>query len=144
MRNRLCKSDETPKHFKETTIAPLDSGAPRRTFLKTLAVAGASAVLPGSGLLGQGTSGGSRIVPGRIDVHHHMFPPFYVKAMEDAMRADGFTPRPWTPATSLDLMDKAGVATAMLSPVQRLVMDSMSERSEKSLTLARQHNEYGA
>ena len=60
------------------------------------------------------------------------------------MKADGFTPRPWTPATSLDMMDKAGVATAMLSPVQRLVMDSMSERSEKSRSLARQSNEYAA
>src|SRR6267378_6381248 len=97
MRNRVCTSDKTAKDFCGTTVAPLDSGASRRTFLKTLAVAGASAVMPPSSLLGQNTSGGNRVIPGRIDVHHHLFPPFYVKAMEDAMRADGFTPRPWTP-----------------------------------------------
>ena len=144
MRNRFCNSHDNSKDFGNVKVAPIDSAASRRSFLKALAVAGASAALPSSGLLGQTTSGVSRIVPGRIDVHHHMFPPFYVKAMEDEMKADGFTPRPWTPATSLDMMDKAGVATAMLSPVQRLVMDSMSERSEKSRSLARQSNEYGA
>jgi predicted TIM-barrel fold metal-dependent hydrolase len=144
MRNRFCCSPENSEDFGDTKVTPFDSGASRRAFLKTLVVAGASAILPSSGLHGQTTSGGSRMVPGRIDVHHHMFPPFYVKAMEDEMKADGFTPRPWTPATSLDMMDKAGVATAMLSPVQRLVMDSMSERSEKSRSLARQSNEYGA
>ena len=144
MRNSFCKNHETREDFGNATYAPFDSGASRRKFLKALAVAGASAVLRPSGLLGQTTSGGSRVTPGRIDVHHHMFPPFYVKAMEDEMRASGFSPRPWTPATSLDMMDKAGVATAMLSPVQRLVMDSMSERSEKSRNLARQSNEYGA
>ena len=41
-------------------------------------------------------------------------------------------------------MDKHGVATAMLSPVQRLVMDSMSDRSDRARSLARQNNEYGA
>src|SRR5258708_37850652 len=102
MRNRFCKSHETPENFGETTFAPVDSGASRRKFLKALAVAGASAVLPASGLLGQTTSGGSRVIPGRIDVHHHMFPPFYVKAMEDEMRASGLLPdpglqqHPWT------------------------------------------------
>src|SRR5882762_9084319 len=144
MRNRFCNSHDNSKDFGNVKVAPIDSAASRRSFLKALAVAGASAALPSSGLLGQTTSGVSRIVPGRIDVHHHMFPPFYMKAMEDEMKADGFTPRPWTPATSLDMMDKAGVATAISSPVQRLVMDSMSERSEKSSSLARQSNEYGA
>ena len=45
---------------------------------------------------------------------------------------------------SLDMMDKAGVATAMMSPVQRLVMDSMSDKSERARSLARQSNEYVA
>ncbi len=108
------------------------SGASRRNFLKALAVAAASAAMPANGLLGQSSTGGSRVIPGRIDVHHHMLPPFYVKAMESELRTGGFKVRPWTPETSLDLMDKAGVATAMMSPVQRLVMDSMSDKSEKS------------
>jgi predicted TIM-barrel fold metal-dependent hydrolase len=116
----------------------------RREFVKSLALAGAGAVLPASGLLAQIASPSAHAAPGRIDVHHHMFPPFYVKAMEDELRASGFAARPWTPALSIELMDKHGIATAMLSPVQRLVMDSMSDRSEKARGLARQNNEYGA
>jgi predicted TIM-barrel fold metal-dependent hydrolase len=116
----------------------------RREFVKSLALAGAGAVLPASGLLAQIASPAPHATPGRIDVHHHMFPPFYVKAMEDELRSSGFTARPWTPALSIELMDKHRIATAMLSPVQRLVMDSMSDRSEKARSLARQNNEYGA
>ena len=107
-------------------------------------MAGAGAILPGTRLSAQVTSPSVRALAGRIDIHHHIFPPFYVKAMEDQMRASGFTLRPWTPAISIDMMDKHGIATAFFSPVQRLVMDSMSDRSEKGRTLARQHNEYGA
>jgi hypothetical protein len=144
MRNPFCKSHESCEDFGKATYAPFDSGASRRKFLKALAVAGASAVLPASGLLGQSKTGVSHVVPGRIDVHHHLFPPFYVKAMEAELRANGFTLRSWTPSTSLDMMDKAGVAVAMLSPVQRLVMDSMSDRSDRARSLARQNNEYNA
>ena len=107
MRNRFCKSHETPKELAKATVAPLDVGASRRKFLQALAAAGASTILPASGLLGQSTLGGSRVTPGRIDVHHHLFPPFYIAAMQDELRASGFAPRPWTPATSLDMMDKA-------------------------------------
>ena len=138
MGNRYCKSDETPEDIGQPRNAPSESGTSRRTFLKTLAVAGASAILPATGLRGQTSSGGSHVIPGRIDVHHHMFPPFYIKAMEEELRASGFVPRAWTPSTSIDMMDKAGVAVAMVSPVQRLVVDSMSEKSEKSRSLARQ------
>jgi predicted TIM-barrel fold metal-dependent hydrolase len=118
--------------------------ASRRKFLKSLALTGAVAIMPGRELLAQNTSAVAGATPGRIDVHHHMFPPFYVKAMEDELRASGFTDRHWTPAVSIDIMDKHGIATAMLSPVQRLVMDSMSDRSERARSLARQNNEYGA
>jgi predicted TIM-barrel fold metal-dependent hydrolase len=41
-------------------------------------------------------------------------------------------------------MDKHGIATAMLSPVQRLVLDSMSDRTERARSLTRQSNEFGA
>src|SRR5437879_4443425 len=81
---------------------------------------------------------------GRIDVHHHMLPPAYAAAVEKEMRETGFNPRPWAPAISLEAMDKHGIATAMLSPVQRAVMDTMSDRSERARTLARLNNEYGA
>ncbi len=144
MKNRVSGSREVSRSFSKAEHSPSDFTSSRRKFLKALAVAGAGAILPASGLLGQSASGVTRITPGRIDVHHHMFPPFYVKAMESELRAQGFVARPWTPATSLDMMDKAGVATAMLSPVQRLVMDSMSDKSEQARRLARQSNEYVA
>jgi 6-methylsalicylate decarboxylase len=111
----------------------------RRELLKTVAAA-----IPAGALFAQATSPGARTIPGRIDVHHHMQPPFYVNAMEQELRASGFNPRPWTPAVSLDAMDKHGVAAAMLSPVQRVVADSMSDRSERARSLARQNNDYGA
>jgi 6-methylsalicylate decarboxylase len=120
------------------------AGVSRRELLKTLAAAGAGAIVSGSHLLGQATSSAPRATPGRIDVHHHLYPPAYLKAMEKEMAATGFNPRPWTPSVSLEAMDKTGVATSMLSPVQRLVNDSMSDKSERARTLVRQNNEYGA
>jgi 6-methylsalicylate decarboxylase len=144
MRNRFCSDHGTSQDFDNTNVQSLDSGESRRAFLKTMAMAGVRAALPASAVFGQAASGASRVVPGRIDVHHHLFPPFYVKEMEQMLRETGFSPRPWSPNTSIDMMDKAGVSVAMLSPVQRLVMDSMSERNEKSRGLARRSNEYAA
>ena len=99
----------------------------------------AAAAIPAAGLLAQ-----SRAPKGRIDVHHHLFPPDYLKEMEGEMKANGFAPRAWTPQISLELMDKHDVATAMLSPVQRLVLDSMSEKNERSRKLVRINNDYNA
>lgn len=100
---------------------------------------GAAALLPAAGVLAQ-----NRAPRGRIDVHHHLYPPAYMAAMEKEMKETNFAPRPWTPETSIEMMDKHGVATAMLSPVQRLVMDSMSERNERSRMLVRLNNDYNA
>ena len=99
----------------------------------------AAAAIPAAGLLAQ-----SRAPKGRIDVHHHLFPPDFLKEMEGEMKANGFAPRAWTPQISLELTDKHDVATAMLSPVQRLVLDSMSEKNERSRKLVRINNDYNA
>src|SRR6202521_1495273 len=128
MGNRASGNFGTSAMFGNETGHRFGSGASRRKFLKALAMAGAGAILPRSGLIAQVTSPSVRPLAGRIDVHHHLFPPFYIKAMEDQSRSGGFNPRPWTPATSIDMMDKHGIATAFVSPVQRLVMDSMSDR----------------
>jgi predicted TIM-barrel fold metal-dependent hydrolase len=138
MRNRISEVRKTTGDAVQSAYAPFDAGTSRRNFLKALAVAGASAVLPASGLLPQSMSGGGRATAGRIDVHHHLYPPSVVQAMGFKMN------KPWTPQISLDMMDKAGVATAMLSPVQGLVKDSMSGKDAKSRDLVRQINEYGA
>jgi predicted TIM-barrel fold metal-dependent hydrolase len=140
MGNRISGVSGTAGDFAKSAYAPFDSGTSRRGFLKALAVAGASAVLPASGLLGQATSSGSRVMAGRVDVHHHMYPPSYVKAMAYT----GGMSKTWSPQTSMDMMDKAGVATAILSPIQGLVKDSMSGKDARSRDLTRQNNEYGA
>jgi len=113
----------------------LQQGTSRRDFLKTAAIAGAGALLPAGILLAQN---GARVQAGRIDVHHHLYPPDFVKAVDFHMN------RPWTPQTSIDKMDKAGVATAMLSPVQLLVRDTMSGKDQKTRDLVRISNEYNA
>src|SRR3954463_16030343 len=49
--------------------------------------------------------------PYRIDVHHHFFPPEYVKAIGDLAAAFP----PWNTAQSLDVMGKSNVEKAMIS-----------------------------
>ena len=127
----------TAKHDSAESARPVCSPS-RREFLKTVAVAGAGIALSGTELIAQNALG----TPGRIDVHHHMAPEFYVKAMGRELGPS--TLRSWTPALSLEVMDKAGVATAILSPVQGVVRDSLSDRSDRARSLARQNNEVGA
>ena len=122
--------------FREATAKPFNPGASRRKFLKTLAMAGAGSALCGRGALAQAISPSVLPMRGRIDVHHHFFPPFYIEAMKDQLASSGFTLRQWSPAISLDMMDKHGIATAFVSPVQRLVMDS-HERARRKRTQPR-------
>jgi predicted TIM-barrel fold metal-dependent hydrolase len=55
----------------------------------------------------------------RIDVHHHLLPPPYVSAMGDALRRQApdfaFVLDQWSPARSIDEMNKYGVASAITS-----------------------------
>jgi len=113
----------------------------RRDLLKTLA-AGTAAVLPAAGLLGQAPGAARR--NGRIDVHHHMLPPFYPAEMAAELKATGFNARPWTPQVSIEAMDNAGVDASLVSPIQRVVLDSMSDKSERARSFAGRNNEYGA
>jgi predicted TIM-barrel fold metal-dependent hydrolase len=80
----------------------------------------------------------SRAKARRIDVHHHFFPPDYVTAIT-ALGA-GASPA-WTPARSLEDMDRSGIATAILSlsPPAAAVSDTAQSRS-----IAHDANEYGS
>jgi len=96
----------------------------RRDLLKTLAAAG------GATLLAQDKKGrGGR---GRIDVHHHMLPPFQPSVAN----------RKYTPQMSLDEMDKFGTESAILSLT--IAGDLLYDGSEKAAAFARRANEYGA
>src|SRR6266850_6915985 len=99
MRDRIFTSGESAASVGHTNSATPTSGASRREFLTSLAVAGAGAMLPASGainLIAQVT----RTMRGRIDVHHHMAPPSYVKAMDREI-APTAAYRKWSPAVSL-------------------------------------------
>jgi 6-methylsalicylate decarboxylase len=54
--------------------------------------------------------------PHRIDVHHHLVPPPWVDAVKRA-KLDNPPMVNWTPEKSLEDMDKAGTATAIVSPM---------------------------
>ena len=55
--------------------------------------------------------------PHRIDVHHHILPPFYVAALEriGITSATGFSLPKWSPEKALAIMDTHGIATAITS-----------------------------
>jgi 6-methylsalicylate decarboxylase len=97
----------------------------RRRFLG----AGAAALL-------RGAAGAEK--PHRIDIHHHLFPPTY----NTAIVALGQPASPtWTPARSIDEMDKSGIATSVvsLSPPAVAFPDVALARR-----IAREANEYAA
>ncbi len=80
---------------------------------------------------------------GRIDVHHHIMTPRYVAAR----RAQGLSPGPgyegalqWTPEDSLARMDKAEIATALLSNPS--LWTSFARDEARALT--RENNEFAA
>ena len=76
----------------------------------------------GAGALALTAAGGGRAMaqatptakPFRIDVHHHLSPPTYVTASNESGFGDALM-KNWTIEKSLADMDKAGIATAMLS-----------------------------
>jgi predicted TIM-barrel fold metal-dependent hydrolase len=58
-------------------------------------------------------------MPHRIDTHHHIYPSAYLDKAGEHLKVvtHAFYPRlvKWTPAESLEAMDKAGIATAVVS-----------------------------
>jgi len=86
-----------------------------------------------AGLAAQNSRPAAATKAGRIDVHHHFQTQFV---------AGGGAVRAWTPARSLEQMDKFGISFAMLShPGDG---DRVMDGTEKGSTLARQINEFGA
>jgi 6-methylsalicylate decarboxylase len=79
----------------------------------------------------------------KIDLHVHYLTPEYRKALLDAGEhlPDGFPTPPWNAEEHLDLMERQGIATALLSASSPHI--NFGNR-EKSRALARSVNEYGA
>src|ERR1041384_8532966 len=112
--------------------------ASRREFLGGLAVLGAAAVIPQFGLAAQSTPAAAR--PFRIDVHaHYSIPKLVAQSTAKGVNQPGLAD--WTPAKTLEQMDKGGVATSLVSISDPGVWfgDNAAARA-----LARECNEYAA
>jgi 6-methylsalicylate decarboxylase len=85
--------------------------------------------------------------PRIIDTHHHIYPPKYVAANLDrllkdtnALQASAYTS--WTPQLALDAMEKAGIATSIVSMTSPGVW--FDSGNESARAISRTCNEYGA
>ena len=114
----------------------------RRAVLEGLAVLGAGAFLPRDGHAADpSAANAARTI---VDVHHHFYPPAYVAALGAANQSSAIA-KEWSPARSLDDMDKAGVATAIVSITTPGVSFAASSADDApARRLARECNEYAA
>jgi 6-methylsalicylate decarboxylase len=108
---------------------------PRRGFLSQLAGLGAGALLSGCA-----NPSPTAAVRDRIDTHHHLFSPAYVAELAKANQAPPIV-KNWSVAKTLDDMDKAGVATSILSVTTPQV--SFTDAANAS-RIARESNEWTA
>jgi predicted TIM-barrel fold metal-dependent hydrolase len=101
----------------------------------------------GAGALALATAaGGGRAAaqsaekPFRIDVHHHLSPPTYVTASNESGFGDPLM-KNWTIEKTLADMDKAGIATAVVSVTTPAVNFTKGDAARR---LCRESNEYAA
>ena len=125
----------------------------RRDILQTLAAAGAAAIVPAGALFSQATVNKLTARGGAIDVHHHHQPPGLqggggagaAKGGGKGGAGKGGGGRgggAWTPARSIEEMDKFGIASAILSMTQ--MGDILYSGTEAGRTAVRTGNDYGA
>jgi predicted TIM-barrel fold metal-dependent hydrolase len=108
---------------------------PRREFLAGLAALGATALLPDAF-----EAQAPAAPPHRIDVHTHFSAPGFIAAI--TARNTGQRPlMEWTPAKTLEDMDRDGVATSIVSTSEPNVWFGDNGAARR---LARECNEYGA
>jgi len=108
----------------------------RRSFMLG---AGALALTTATGG-GRATAQTNEAKPFRIDVHHHLSPPTYVTASNESGFGDSLM-KNWTVEKTLVDMDKAGIATAMLSVTTPAVNFTKGDAARR---LCRESNEYAA
>jgi predicted TIM-barrel fold metal-dependent hydrolase len=107
----------------------------RRSFFAGGAAIAGAAALGGLDFI---SSARAQAKPHRIDVHHHISPPAWVDALKKAGKSNPII-EGWNIEKSLADMDKAGVATAMVSPTTPQVGFLGSEEAAR---VARESNEY--
>jgi predicted TIM-barrel fold metal-dependent hydrolase len=146
-------------------MADVTVTVPRRRFLAGLAAAGAGALFPActrtaqeaaapAGQEAAAAAGLDAVAAGRrVDVHSHFTSPGWFKELQAADLVPNAR-KGWTPAKTIDAMDKSGTATSLLSTGQaggaftpdRLKQRGVSEAqaAQDVRRLARESNEYGA
>ena len=93
-----------------------EQGPPTRRAIVASAAAGAGALLAGKLAWAQAARS-----PGRIDLHHHYFPPAFLDAQRDAAvrqnrpAALGAALEGWSKARTIEAMDRNGIAIGILS-----------------------------
>ncbi len=115
----------------------MSDGMTRRSVLAGLMGLGAGSVLPG------GMQPAWASAPGRIDVHHHFFPPFFLEMWKNTPAVgEPLIPRirDWTTEATLEQMDRNGVATAVLSTSSRL--EAFGLAPDPLRQIVRRFNEY--
>jgi 6-methylsalicylate decarboxylase len=85
--------------------------------------------------------------PRIIDTHHHIYPPNYTKTNLERLVSDSVALpvsayTSWTPGTSIEAMEKAGIATAISSITSPGIW--FGDGVEKARARARECNEFGA
>jgi predicted TIM-barrel fold metal-dependent hydrolase len=137
-------ANSTRRKFFRSCLCCAPAGGPatpaRRNFLAGGVAALGLAAVPALGRMAPAAAQ----VPAasaRIDIHHHFIPQFHVDAMMAPGRRAGAPPPKWSPASSLEDMDKSGIAAAVLSIAQPGVW--YGNNVEEARGLARQLNEYG-
>ena len=115
---------------------------PTRRDIVASAAAGAGALVAGKLAWAQPTRS-----PGRIDLHHHYFPPAFLEAQRDAaVRQNrpatlGGALESWSKARAIEAMDRYGISIGILSiPTPGPWFGNI----EQSRRLARECNEYAA
>ena len=78
------------------------------------------------------------VTPHRIDVHHHIVSPGFTEELKSLLQPPTLA---WTPARSIEDMDRAGVATAITSVTTPGVWIGDHEQGRR---LARDSNDYAA
>jgi 6-methylsalicylate decarboxylase len=116
--------------------------ASRRSILAGMTACAAGALI-GVGPSRAQTGAGPRI----IDTHHHIYPPGYVRPnierlLKDASALPASAYTSWTPQFALDQMEKAGIATAIVSMTSPGVW--FNDGNDAGRKRARLCNEYGA
>ena len=117
----LCAAGAGAPDHPHVCGSSIWGGTSRRRFLASLAALGASSMISIGGASAKPSSStGIANKPGRVDVHHHFFPPPYLEPLREwgsRMGLGGLQApqRDWSIPGAIEAMDQNGVATAVLS-----------------------------